>query len=119
MLLKELLKFTQKTDPDYQNIQQALTKLLAATETINQNKAGADNMQKMIQIQNSIEGLSKVSVVHPSISSFLSLPYFLIHITRVGVYLNKANDSFEKALFLRSRLKAKFRNDIFSCSTTF
>lgn len=60
LLLKELAKNTPQEHPDHQNILQALEKLQKETQNINTNKAGADNMQKMIQIQNAIEGLSKV-----------------------------------------------------------
>jgi hypothetical protein len=75
LLLKELAKNTFADHPDHQNIIQALEKLQKETQNINQNKAGADNMQKMIQIQNSIEGLSKVHLF-----TYLFIYFFFVFV---------------------------------------
>jgi len=59
LLLKELLKYTPSTHPDRNNIEKALEKLQKEVDNINKNKAKNDNMKKMLEIQQNLEGLPK------------------------------------------------------------
>eukprot|EP01119_Soliformovum_irregulare_P017773 TRINITY_DN5333_c0_g1_i1.p1 TRINITY_DN5333_c0_g1~~TRINITY_DN5333_c0_g1_i1.p1 ORF type:complete len:638 (+),score=152.97 TRINITY_DN5333_c0_g1_i1:96-2009(+) len=57
LLLRELLKATPENHPDYPNMQRALDKISTEADAINKNKAGSDNLKKMISIRDSIDGL--------------------------------------------------------------
>lgn len=58
---QELIKYTAPDYPDYNNLKDALSKLQVEVDAINQNKAGADNLKKMINIHDRIDGL-KVAI---------------------------------------------------------
>jgi hypothetical protein len=47
-------------DPDYEKMKMALNKLQEEVDGINKNKAGTENLKKMLELHNNIEGL-KVS----------------------------------------------------------
>ncbi len=56
-MLKELSKNTPENHEDYQNIKNALEKIQNEVDGINNNKAGADNLKKLVEISTSIDGL--------------------------------------------------------------
>ncbi len=56
-MLKELSKNTPENHEDYQNIKNALEKIQNEVDGINNNKAGSDNLKKLVEISTSIDGL--------------------------------------------------------------
>mmetsp|Transcript_18534 Transcript_18534/g.25989 ORF Transcript_18534/g.25989 Transcript_18534/m.25989 type:complete len:527 (+) Transcript_18534:147-1727(+) len=56
LLLKELIKNTPADHPDYENLQEAVKKLNVEVDSINKNKAKADNLKKMLEINSAVEG---------------------------------------------------------------
>ncbi len=62
LLLRELQKLTPESHPDYKNIGNALGKLQVEVDKINKDKAKNDNMKKMIEINQCLDGLPRVSL---------------------------------------------------------
>lgn len=60
--MKELLKLTPDGHPDKENIVGALNKLQEEVDKINRDKAKSDNMKKMLEINQSLEGLPRVKL---------------------------------------------------------
>jgi hypothetical protein len=54
-----LLKLTPESHPDYKNITAAIDKLQAEVDKINKDKAKSDNMRKMLEISQSLEGVPR------------------------------------------------------------
>jgi hypothetical protein len=54
LLLQELLKYTPKEHPDYNLLQRALQQIKETTNFVNENKRNAENLSKLLSIQNSI-----------------------------------------------------------------
>jgi len=59
LLLKELIKYTPAEHQDYDQLNVALNKIKDITEFVNTNKKKAENLQKIISIQTSLEGSIK------------------------------------------------------------
>ncbi len=55
LLIREFLKFTPPDHPDYSNLSQALSKLQEVGSTINENKRKAENYNRVLQIQHSMD----------------------------------------------------------------
>lgn len=66
LLLKELLKHTPESHPDYQNLTNALQSLEKTVDEINNVKTNSDNLRKMLAIHSSIVDHKHMNLVHPS-----------------------------------------------------
>lgn len=56
MLLKDLVKFTAQDHPDYSTLVEAASELQKVTNYMNENKRKTENINKVVQIQESLEG---------------------------------------------------------------
>jgi len=65
LLLRELLKFTPNTHPDYKDLQEAYTKIEAAVLHVNEAKRKKENGSKMIAI-NQLFGDESLNLLQPS-----------------------------------------------------
>jgi len=59
LLLRELLKYTDETHPDYQSLQMALRMIKDIALTINDGKKLAEERQRIVDIQNNLVGNMK------------------------------------------------------------
>ncbi|KAM9998849.1 hypothetical protein ACTFIZ_002404 [Dictyostelium cf. discoideum] len=66
LLLSELIKCTDPKNPDYENLNKALEKMKVLASVINENKREAEFLNKMYDIQNSLEGFNRGDFIHPS-----------------------------------------------------
>ncbi|KAM9958204.1 hypothetical protein ACTFIW_001064 [Dictyostelium discoideum] len=66
LLLNELIKCTDPKNPDYENLNKALEKMKVLASVINENKREAEFLNKMYDIQNSLEGFNRGDFIHPS-----------------------------------------------------
>ncbi|KAL6070710.1 RhoGEF domain containing protein [Balamuthia mandrillaris] len=57
LFLKELLKYTPDSHPDYKDLQAAYEKVSSVVEVVNQKKRESEDMQKILEIQGTIQGL--------------------------------------------------------------
>jgi hypothetical protein len=58
MLLDQLVKFTPETHADHQNLGIALDKIKKITEYLNEAKRNAENVNKILDIENTVTGLN-------------------------------------------------------------
>jgi RhoGEF domain/SOS1/NGEF-like PH domain/FYVE zinc finger len=63
LLLKELIKYTPESHPDYESIAAAIDKIQEEVNLINQNKADQDNLRTVRDLMGRIEGLDKKIVL--------------------------------------------------------
>jgi hypothetical protein len=61
--IQELVKYTPPSHPDCQNIIQSLRKMQVEVDKINMDKAKADNLKKMLEINSLVEGANKLKSV--------------------------------------------------------
>ena len=64
--LKDLLRNTTAEHPDYTNIQQALGKIEEVVTYVNERKRLAENLQKILDVQESILSDEDLNLVEPS-----------------------------------------------------
>jgi hypothetical protein len=105
--LEELLKYTDQEEEDYQNIKDALQKIQREVDQINSNKAGTENLRKLLEIYNNLEGSPKV---HIPLQPVIIVP-------RIGNFWKTVVCSSERALLSKSR-KEKNRSAISFYLTT-
>lgn len=60
LLLAELLRHTSHDSNDFPLLLQATEKIKDVTNFVNENKKNAENLQKILNVQNSIHGQVKV-----------------------------------------------------------
>lgn len=58
-----MIKYTPPEHPDAQNIINSLNVLQKEVDKINADKAKADNLKKMLDINQAVEGVSKIKAV--------------------------------------------------------
>jgi len=66
LLLKDLLNHTKEDHPDYDNLVQALPKINTVVEYVNERKRLAENLQKIMDVQNQIESTEELNLVEPT-----------------------------------------------------
>jgi hypothetical protein len=64
LLLRELLKYTDESHPDHEGLVAALAKVQAVAEHVDKHNRHAQNINKMLEIQQSLLGL-KQRIMHP------------------------------------------------------
>eukprot|EP01119_Soliformovum_irregulare_P021577 TRINITY_DN7213_c0_g1_i1.p1 TRINITY_DN7213_c0_g1~~TRINITY_DN7213_c0_g1_i1.p1 ORF type:complete len:1482 (+),score=340.98 TRINITY_DN7213_c0_g1_i1:64-4509(+) len=64
LLLKELVKYTPPDNRDYLQLTMALAKIKDVTTYVNENRRKAENLHKIISIQNSLIGKTRGSLFH-------------------------------------------------------
>ncbi len=62
MLLNDLIKHTPMDHPDYNNLKQASVSISEVTVFINEAISATENLNKIIEIEKSIEGEHPVSI---------------------------------------------------------
>jgi len=62
-LPKELLRVTPEDDPDYKSLVTAQQQIESVTSYINEGKRTAENQQKIVDIQNSVEGVGVILII--------------------------------------------------------
>jgi hypothetical protein len=76
LLLKELLKYTPPDHKDHHHLTNALDKIRAVTDFVNENKRKAENMQRVIDVQNSIDVKLRVTRQNKKGRRFNCSPFF-------------------------------------------
>ncbi len=62
---QDLLKHTEKNHPDYANLDNALNKINEVVEYVNERKRLAENLQRILEIQDQIDFNESVSASSP------------------------------------------------------
>jgi len=66
LLLREVIRHTDESHPDYANLTAALAEVNKQVAELNENKAKADNLAKMLDINSRVSGLPRgFQLVHP------------------------------------------------------
>ncbi|CAG8831359.1 14761_t:CDS:2, partial [Racocetra persica] len=65
LLLEALLKHTEKTHPDYINLEQCVHQISLIAEEVNEKIRDAENQQKVLEIQNKVERLPG-NIINPA-----------------------------------------------------
>lgn len=60
LLLKEVIKYTPSTHPDYQMLQNAKENIKRVADHVNESKMAVENKRKILSIQDSIQNLQFV-----------------------------------------------------------
>lgn len=66
LLLRDLIKNTRKSNPDYQSLSSAFSKIEQVVDYVNEKKRHNENLQKCFLVQEHIEGGEKLNLVEPS-----------------------------------------------------
>eukprot|EP01132_Coremiostelium_polycephalum_P009995 gene9995-12256_t len=63
LLLEQMVKNTDKSSPDFQNLNKALSKMKELASDMNENRREAELLNKMYTIQNSLEGFKEDFII--------------------------------------------------------
>merc|ERR1712032_1264079 len=66
LLLKAILEHSNEDHPDYQNLIKAKQEIEVVVDYVNKKKKDAENLQTLLEIQNSFAPGHEVSLVDPS-----------------------------------------------------
>jgi len=66
LLLRDLLRHTEETHPDYNDLKLALGKIEEVVAYVNERKRLAENLQKILDVQNLIESNEELNLVSPT-----------------------------------------------------
>ncbi|KAL6072247.1 guanine nucleotide exchange factor 9 [Balamuthia mandrillaris] len=65
LLLRELLRYTAEDHPEYEDLAAAYQKVESVAHHVEKHNNRAENVSKMIEIQRSVTGLGKITIVQP------------------------------------------------------
>ncbi|PRP81712.1 hypothetical protein PROFUN_10812 [Planoprotostelium fungivorum] len=105
LLLSEMVKNTPQDSADYEQITMALIKIKDVTEFVNNNKRRAENLQKILSIQSSLDGNIK-SLFHLN-RNLIDEGTFSVHPGNNGKKLPKAHVYLFNDMIMVAKLREK------------
>jgi hypothetical protein len=123
LLLNELKKNTWETHPDFDSISEGLTNVQIIAKSINESKKKAENMNKIISIQEALEGYKVFisctfynfqNLVQPS-RSFIKEGVLAKEVDSDYVDLSSYVFLFNDALLITKRRKVPFSLSFYNC----
>ncbi|CAG8437673.1 9044_t:CDS:2 [Rhizophagus irregularis] len=85
LLLEALLKYTEESDPDYNNLKKCVNQISAIADEVNEKIRDAENQQKVLEIQGQVTGLPN-NIVHPARRFIYKGNLYKVSPTKVNSY---------------------------------